>query len=140
MLPTPSRAFENAGVDFTGPFEYKIAKGEFGKACLALSTCAASRAVYLDLVKNMEVDTFKRCLKEFIARRGNPKLMISNNAKTFKATAKWLKDLQQNVDINAMLAKLQVEWIFNLSRTPCWGGFFERMIGLTKNVLQKLFE
>ena len=124
-------------MDFAGPFEYKIAKGEFGKAYLALFTCAASRAVYLDLLKNMEGDNFKRCLKEFFARRGNPSLMISDNAKTFQTTAKWIYKLQQNADINTMLAKLQVEWKFNLSRSSWWGGFFERMVGLTKNVLYK---
>ena len=38
--------------------------------------------------------------------RGNPKLMIRDNAKNFEATAKWLKDLQQIVDISTILAKL----------------------------------
>lgn len=56
---TPSRVFENTGVDFGGSFEYKIAKGEFGKAYLILFTLAASLVVYLDLVKNMEADAFK---------------------------------------------------------------------------------
>lgn len=63
MLPkfhtTPSRAFQNIGVDLAGPFEYKIAKGEFRKAYLALFTWAASQLVYLDLVKNTKTDTFK---------------------------------------------------------------------------------
>ena len=103
MLPTfrtaTSRAFENTGVEFAGHFEYTIAKVNFGKAYLAFFTCAASRAVYLDLVKNIEADTFKQCLKEEI-------LMIRDNAKNFEATAKWLKDLQQNVDISTILAKL----------------------------------
>ena len=141
MLPafrtTPLRAFETTGVDFAGPFEYKISKGEFGKAYLALFTCAASRAIHLDLLKTMEADSFKRCLKEFFARRGNPNLMISDNAKTFETTAKWLKRIQQDADINTLLAKLQINWKFNLSRSPWWGGFFERMVGLTKNVLYK---
>ena len=63
--------------------------------------------------------------------------MISDNAKIFKATGKWPKDLQQNADINTMITKQQVEWRFSLSRTPWWGGFFERMVGLTKNALYK---
>lgn len=57
--------------------------------------------------------------------------MISDTAKTFKVTVKWLKDCQQNADSNTMFAKLQVEWIFNLS----WGGLFDRMVSLTKNIL-----
>ena len=57
--------------------------------------------------------------------------MISDNVKTFKATVK----SEQNVDINTILAKLQVEWRFNSSRNPWWGELLERMFGLTKNVL-----
>ena len=35
--------------------------------------------------------------------------------------------------------KLQIEWKFNLSRSPWWGGMFERMVGMTKAVLYKSF-
>ena len=81
---TPWRAFKNTGVLFAGQFKYKFANQESGKAYLALFTCAVSQAVYLDLIKNMETHTFKRCLKGLIARRQNPKLMISGNAKISK--------------------------------------------------------
>jgi hypothetical protein len=134
---TPTRAFETTGVDFAGPFEYKVAKGEYGKAYLTLFTCATSRAVHLELVKNMEATTFKRCLKEFFARRGNPSLMVSDNAKTFQNAAKWLIDIKNNADLNSWLESKQTDWKFNLSRSPWWGGFFERLVGLSKNVLFK---
>jgi hypothetical protein len=134
---TPTRTFETTEVDFAGPFEYKIGKGEYGKAYLALFTCATSRAVHLDLLKNMKAITFKRCLKEFFARCGNPSLMASDNAKSFQNTAKWLTDIQNKADINSWLDTKHTDWKFNLSRSPWWGGFFERMVGLTKNVLCK---
>ena len=34
----------------------------------------------------------------------------------------------------------QVKWKFNLSRTPWWGGQFERMVGLVKQCLYKATE
>ena len=40
FLTTLSRAFENTCVDFAGPFEFKIVTGNFGRAYLALFTCA----------------------------------------------------------------------------------------------------
>lgn len=64
--------------------------------------------------------------------------MVSDNTKRFKTTAKWLKDLQQSVDINKMLAKLQGILKFNLSRIPWLGRFFKRMVDLLKKVLYKL--
>ena len=132
-----SRAFQNTGLDFAGPFEYKINKDNSGKVYIVLYTCAASRAVHLNLVKDMGVETFKRSLKEFMARRGNPETIISDNAKTFKATAKWLRELKNNPELQMILSEFQTKWKFNLSRSPWWGGFFERMVGLTKAVLYK---
>ena len=64
--------------------------------------------------------------------------MVSDNTKRFKTTAKWLKDLQQSVDINKMLAKLQGILKFNLSRIPWLGRFLKRMVDLLKKVLYKL--
>ena len=134
----PTRVFDAVGIDFAGPFEFKIAKGEYGKAYLALYTCSTSRAVHLDLVQNMEAETFKRSLKEFFARPGNPTTIISDNAKTFKSVATWLEQLKENAEINTWLGELNITWKFNLSRSPWWGGFFERMVGISKKVLYKL--
>ena len=39
---TASRAFENVGVDFTGPFQYKAADGSSEKAYVVLYTCDRS--------------------------------------------------------------------------------------------------
>jgi hypothetical protein len=35
------------------------------------------------------------------------------------------------------LAKQKIAWQFNLIRAPWWGGQFERMVGLVKQVLYK---
>ena len=35
------------------------------------------------------------------------------------------------------LIKKEIQWKFNLSRAPWWGGQFERMIGLVKQCLYK---
>ena len=63
--------------------------------------------------------------------------MVSDNGKTFVTTAKWLDKLRKNQLINDYLAKMNIRWQFNLSRSPWWGGFFERMVGLMKSALRK---
>ena len=85
----------------------------------------------------MTIDQFRHSLKEFMARRGNPALIVTDNAKTFQNTAKWLQKVLKDPEIAATLVDAKVEWKFNLSRSPWWGGFFERMVGLTKQVLYK---
>ena len=95
------------------------------------------QGVHLDLLDNMSADEFRRTLKEFMARRGNPSLLVSDNAKTFQSTAKWLSKIVKHPDVNNVLVKYNLSWKFDLSRSPWWGGFFERMVGLTKGVLFK---
>ena len=87
--------FAVTGVDFAGPIEYKQKKNTVGKAYVALFTCASTRAVHLKLCKDMTAEEFKIAFKEFMARRGTPRMMISDNAKTFITTSKWLKKTEE---------------------------------------------
>lgn len=63
--------------------------------------------------------------------------MVSDNAKTFQATKQWLSTLRKDEDLFNYLATRDIEWKFNLSRAPWWGGFFERLIGVMKKSLSK---
>jgi len=54
-----------------------------GKAYIILFTCTNTRAVYLELCKDLTAPVFQRALKEFVARRGSPRLMVSDNGRTF---------------------------------------------------------
>ena len=113
-----SDPFATTGVDFAGPLHFKMSKTKMEKAYIALFTCAATRAVHLKLCENLTTNCFKRALKEFVAHRGVPKLIVSDNAKLFKATAGWLKKLSLDEDIQCYLAKKNIEWKFSLSRAP----------------------
>jgi transposase InsO family protein len=88
----------------------------------------------------LEATEFIISLKRFIARQGRPKLIYSDNGSTFKATKKWLRQVQKDERLNDYLADLSIKWQFNLSRAPWWGGQFERLIGLFKNAFYKTVE
>ena len=62
---------------------------------------------------------------------------MTDNAKTFKATAKAIKELQHHPEVRNQLDKMHIEWKFNLERAPWWGGFFEIMVGSVKRCLRK---
>ena len=148
-LPTPSQAmvplhrnefiepFLVVCVDFAGPILYKRTAKETGKAHIALFTCSSTRAVHLRLTPDLSCSEFIKTLKEFVARRGTPKLIISDNTRIFTATKKWLKTLLQNHELNDYLVSQRIEWRFNLARAPWWGGFFERLIAIMKRSLSK---
>ena len=94
--------------------------------------------MHLKLCRNLSTDEFKRSLRGFVARRGSPKLMVSDSAKTFVAAKKWLETLQRDEEVNNYVASQSITWKFNLSRAPWWAGFFERLIGIMKSALSKV--
>ena len=80
---------------------------------------------------------FIKALKQLIARRGRPQVIYSDNVKAFISTSKWVQKINKDVEFRDFLASEKIKWKFNLSRAPWWGGQFERMIGLIKQMLYK---
>lgn len=78
-----------------------------------------------------------RSLKKFIARRGRPERIYSDNGRTFVGAAEWMKTVMKDERLQTYLSTNQIKWQFNLSRAPWWGGQFEGMIGLVKTALNK---
>ena len=91
-----SRPFQAVGVDFAGPLKYKKNKKTEGKAYVVLYACSLTRAVYIELFSSLNTQEFLQSLERFIARRGRPEKIYSDNGKTFVATTKWLRTVQAN--------------------------------------------
>ena len=111
-------AFQVVAVDFTGPLKYRKGRDQEGKAYIALYACSLTRGVYLELVSSLETGEFLRCLKRFIARRGWPEKIYSDNGGTFVAAAKWLKQVMTDECLNEYLSRQGIKWQFNLSSHP----------------------
>ena len=107
------------------------------KAWICLITCCVSRAVHLEVVPNMTSQAFLRSFRRFTARRSTPLLVISDNAKTFKAASKELKALMNDPRVKKYFWQQRTKWSFNLEKAPRWGGFFERLVGSLKRCLKK---
>ena len=133
----PSPPFSKVSVDFAGPLFAKEGN-EMVKVYIALFTCCVTRAVHLDLVRDLSAFNFINCLRRFTSRRGTPSLIVSDNGKTFKAASKILRGLFKDKDVKTYLSGYCVEWKFNLERTPWWRGFFERLVGIVKGCLRKV--
>ena len=131
-------AFEVIGTDFAGPIFYKLNPRRQGKAYLVIFSCSLSRAVHLELVPSLKTSAFLPCLKRLIARRGRPRVIYSDNGSTFVKAAKWLKQVRKDEKLQGYLESHDIEWKFNLSRAPWWGGQFERLIGMVKKAMNKV--
>ena len=136
---TEAPPFTYTAVDFAGPIYIGREKGDEGsKVWICLFTCCVTRAIHLDLVRDMSTLTFIRTLKRFSARRGLPRKILSDNAKTFKAANKHLQAIFNSREVKNYLSDVGVQWSFNLEKAPWWGGVFERMVKSTKRCLRKV--
>ena len=64
--------------------------------------------------------------------------MVSENASTYLSAADELRSLIQSTEVERELDKRGISWKFIPKRAPWWGGFWERMVGLTKSALKKV--
>ena len=97
--------------------------------------------MHLELLPSLETGkrprNFLPCLKRFIARRGRPKTLYSDNGGTLVKASKWLKGVQREEKIQGFLEQQEIEWHLNLPRAPWWGGQFEQLIGVAKRAFHK---
>ena len=63
--------------------------------------------------------------------------MIFDNAVVFKTTADWIWRLRRSEQLHDFLAAQEIQWTFNLVRSPWWGGMYERLIKDVKKTLYK---
>ena len=63
--------------------------------------------------------------------------MISDNAAVFKTTADWIRKLRRSEQLHDFLAAQEIQWTFNLAKSPWWGGMYERLIKDVKKTLYK---
>ncbi|KIH42235.1 integrase core domain protein [Ancylostoma duodenale] len=139
-----SRPFQNVGLDYLGPVYYRDQLHSQAKIWICLFTCMATSAVHLELVHNNTAFEFLLALRRFIARRGTPDLIISDNATTFTSGNDALQKVIYNKDtikrLSSQFANRRITWKFNTPLSPWKGGFYERLVGLFKSAFKKAIQ
>ena len=119
-------AFDNIGIDHCGPFPVREA-GKVIKSYILILTCAVSRAVHLELVRDMSVQHFMFAFRRFVSRRGLPSFILSDNSKTFKCASSELTTILNSPPFQKYLNGRNIRWQRYLEYAPWWGGFIERL-------------
>lgn len=132
-----SKPFSVTGVDFTGALFVRSTGGE-QKVYICLFTCANTRAVHLEVVTDLTEENFMQAFRRFVGRKSLPQLMISDNASTYQSAAKELEKLFTSTILSERLGRHGTMWQFIPKKAPWYGGFWERLIGLTKTTLKKV--
>jgi hypothetical protein len=97
--------FEVIGVDYMGPMTYKVTTNKEAKAYVLLYSCSLTRAIHLELLPTLETRDFLKSFKGFIARRGRPRKVYSDNGSTFIGAAGWLRKVIHDEKFNNFLAQ-----------------------------------
>jgi len=127
--------FTVTGVDFTGALYVK--EREETKVYICLFSCAVTRAVHLEVVTDLTVENFLLAFCRFCSRKSVPQRMISDNASTYLAAAEELQRMFNSEELKEALESQNISWQFIPKRAPWYGGFWERIIGLTKQAVKK---
>ena len=111
------------------------------KVWICLFTCLVTRAVHLELNHNLSTEDFLMALRRFIACRGKPDEIISDNAMQFKLASETIDIIWQRIlkcpDVQNYASENRISWKFIVELAPWMGGFYERLVGLVKRSLRK---
>ncbi|KIH51378.1 integrase core domain protein [Ancylostoma duodenale] len=134
---TRCRPFQKIGLDYLGPLHYRDNTGAICKCWICLITCMATRGIHLEVVMNCTTIEFLMALRRFIARRGVPDLMLSDNSTTFTSASEHLAEFCTKKPVTDFSVNQKIVWKFITPLSPWKGGFYERLVGLFKNAFHK---
>ncbi|XP_073986275.1 uncharacterized protein [Rhodnius prolixus] len=141
-----SSPFTTTGIDYAGPFNVKIASLRSAKVLqsyLAIFVCFSTKAIHLELVTDLTTQAFLDALNRFVARRGVPSHIWSDNSTNFvgakrrlKEVSTLLNDAKSQEAILREASRRGIEWHFIPPRAPHFGGLWEAAVKSTKRLLK----
>ncbi|GBN37799.1 hypothetical protein AVEN_25434-1 [Araneus ventricosus] len=126
-------AFEVTRTDLAGPIYLK--GGE--KAWIMIFTCAVYRTIHLELVSSLSTKALMQAMQRLFARREHSCIMDMDNGTNFLGMSRALGTLNwQEIIAECVIQK--IKWHFNPPAAPWYGGWWERMICIIKQLLRKV--
>lgn len=140
---TPSKPpFTYTGVDCFGPFKVRRGRTKV-KRYGVIFTCLTLRAVHIEVASSLDTESFINALRRFIARRGQPEEMRSDNGGNFVKGERELREAVNDWNhsqIHEFLLQRNVKWTFNPPAGSHHGGVWERCIRTVRKVMKALMK
>ena len=144
-----SPPFTHCGMDFAGPFKLKmgyVRKPTILDSFICVFVCLATKAIHLEVTSEQSTGAFEEALHRFVARRGCPQHLYSDNGGGFVgARNKYnrlqaiLKDQQGEDDIRHFLAtQHNISWHNIPAYSPHMGGLWEAAVKSMKMHLRRV--
>ena len=142
---TPAPPFSYVGLDVFGPWLVSARRTRGGvansKRWAVLFTCLTTRAIHIEVIESMDTSCFITALRRFLALRGPAIQLRSDCGTNFIGARNELQSCLSEMDdsaIQSYLANEGCEWIFNAPHASHVGGVWERMIGMTRRILDSI--
>ncbi|GFX85799.1 integrase catalytic domain-containing protein [Trichonephila clavipes] len=124
---------EVVGVEICGSLYLKGSQ----KSWVVIFTCAIYCTVHLELATSLSTDCFILALRRFIARRGRPFVIFSDNDTNLVGISNELKSVNW-AQIEEFAPAKKIRWKLILPSVSWWGGFWERLIRMLNTILRKV--
>ena len=139
-------AFTNTGLDFAGPFLVGNGRGTArSESYVCIFVCMATKAIHIELAKDLTTAAFIRCLQRFVGRRNCPKSLHCDNGSNFvgarnelEALYAFLATTDTEDAIRQHLLHEKVEWKFIPAAAPHFGGLWESAVRSMKKYLRRI--
>ncbi|XP_045471474.1 uncharacterized protein LOC123678479 isoform X2 [Harmonia axyridis] len=135
--------FSYVGCDYAGSFYLKDSKSRkpgIVKAWICIFVCMVTKAVHIELTTELTTQAFFACFRRFIARRGKPNTIISDNGTQFVGSNNELLSFfkENNDQINRHFTDKRIIWKFIPPKAPNFGGIWEACVKSTKHHLKRV--
>ncbi|XP_053391269.1 uncharacterized protein LOC128554075 [Mercenaria mercenaria] len=137
--------FTYVRVDMFGPWHIVSRKTRGGQANSKrweiLFTCLCVRAIHIEIVEDMTASAFLNALRWFVSIRGKVKQFRSARGTNFVGSMEDARIDAINIeerDVKKFLFESGTTWIFNAPHSSHMGGVWERMIGVTRRILENM--
>ena len=142
---TPAPPFTYVGLDVFGPWQVVTRRTREGVACnkrwAVIFTCLTVRAVHIELIESMDTSSFINALCRFLAVRGPVAELRSDCGTNFVGARNELEAVLKEMnkkDIEVFLNQQGCEWIFNPPHASHADGMWERMIRISRKILDSM--
>lgn len=95
------------------------------------------------MATSLDTGSFMNAFTRMTARRGWPKIMVSDNGSNFVAADREIRELVAELDqeqIRRTTANKGVEWYWNPPAAPHFGGVFEALIKAAKRAISAILQ
>lgn len=141
--------FAAVGIDYfgplyvhAGPLTRSMRKNpKLHKRYGCIFTCLRYRAVHIELASDLTTDSFINAVTRFVARRGPPRVIYSDNGSNFRGAETDVMHALKTWDqerIGRELLRRDIQWYFNPPAASHQGGVWERLIRSVRKILHAM--